>query len=207
MSTRLAERFRSFLPVVIDLETGGFDPNSNAILELAAVFVDFQGENLVTGDTLHCNVVPKAGTRVELASLQFTGIDLDDPNRHPISEQQALNNLFRAVRKEMKAQNCQRAIMVAHNATFDQQFINAACLRNDIKRNPFHPFSSLDTATLSALAYGHTVLHKACERAGIPFDSRQAHSASYDARVTAELFCTIFNRWHQMGGWPLKPSD
>ncbi len=204
MSTPIAERFRSFLPVVIDLETGGFNPESNAILEIAAVFLDYQGLELQPGKIMAFNVIPKSGTRVELASLQFTGINLDDPNRNAISEREALNVLFSEVRHEMKNQHCQRAILVAHNASFDQQFINAACQRNNLKRSPFHPFSALDTASLSALAYGHTVLHKACERAGIQFDNRQAHSAKYDAKVTAQLFCQIVNRWQQLGGWPLK---
>jgi len=93
--------------------------------------------------------------------------------------------------------------MVAHNAHFDLQFVNAATERCEIKRNPFHPFSCFDTATLSGLAYGHTVLARACALAGIEFCNKSAHSAAYDAEKTAELFCAIVNKWKEIGGWPL----
>ena len=76
-------------------------------------------------------------------------------------------------------------MLVGHNAFFDLGFLNAAVARTDLKRNPFHPFSCFDTATLGGLAYGQTVLAKACEAAGIPFNQRDAHSALYDATRTA----------------------
>ena len=107
----------------------------------------------------------------------------------------------RVLRKEIRDQNCTRAILVGHNAHFDAGFINAAVERCGIKRNPFHPFSFFDTATLSGLAYGQTVLAKACAEAGIAFDNNEAHSAAYDAERTAELFCEIVNRWKECGGW------
>jgi len=109
--------------------------------------------------------------------------------------------LFQVVRKEIKEQGCNRAILVGHNAHFDAGFVNAAVERCSIKRNPFHPFSHFDTATLSGLAYGQTVLARACAEAGIEFDNAEAHSAAYDAQKTAELFCGIVNRWKDLGGW------
>ena len=33
----MSQRFRGFLPVVVDVETGGFDSQRNALLEIAAV--------------------------------------------------------------------------------------------------------------------------------------------------------------------------
>ena len=204
MSTSIAERFRSYLPVVIDIETGGFNAKTDAVLEIAAVFVSFEGELLVPQKTVHHHVTPKIGTNIEPASLKITGIDLTDPERNSISEQEAFKDLFTHVRAELKTHNCQRAILVAHNAAFDQQFINSVCERSNINRCPFHPFSSIDTASLSALAVGHTVLSKACARAGVDFDTRSAHSAIYDAQKTAELFCNIVNRWQTLGGWPLQ---
>ena len=36
----MAERFRGFLPVVVDVETGGFDWNKHALLEIAAVPIE-----------------------------------------------------------------------------------------------------------------------------------------------------------------------
>ena len=93
---------------------------------------------------------------------------------------------------------------MGQNSHFDHGFLNAASERNNLKRNPFHPFSSFDTATLSGLAYGQTVLARACEVADIEFDNNEAHSARYDAEKTAELFCKIVNKWKDLGGWPIK---
>ena len=146
-------------------------------------------------------VEPFEGANIEAAALEFTGIKLDHPLRMAVSEEAALTDIFRGVRKALKANGCKRAILVGHNSSFDLGFLNAAVARLDMKRNPFHPFSSFDTATLAGLAYGQTVLAKACQAAGIDFDGREAHSARYDTEKTAELFCGIVNRWKQMGGW------
>ncbi|MEM1229512.1 MAG: ribonuclease T [Pseudomonadota bacterium] len=191
----MAQRFRGFLPVVVDFETGGFDPQRHALLEIACVFVRFDGDRLVTDESYERSVKPFDGSLMDPASLKVTGIDPNDPNRAAIAEHEALNQLFHRVRKHIKAAGCQRAIMVAHNAAFDQAFLNQAIARGNLKRSPFHPFSTLDTAALAAVAYGQTVLSRACERAGIEFDTQQAHNALYDAQQTAELFCNIVNRW------------
>lgn len=201
-TTAMSGRFRGFLPVVVDLETGGFDPRSHAILELAGVLLDYDGDRLAPGRVLHHHVEPLEGTSIDPASLSFTGIDPYHPLREAVSEGEAFRQFFADVRKAVKEAGCKRAIVVAHNAAFDQQFILSAAERNALKRNPFHPFSFIDTASLSAVAYGHTVLSQACARAGIGFDAKEAHSALYDATVTARLFCEIVNRWRQMGGWP-----
>ncbi|NLJ11391.1 MAG: ribonuclease T, partial [Gammaproteobacteria bacterium] len=142
-----------------------------------------------------------AGANIEQAALDFTGIKLDHPLRMAVSEERALGEIFKSVRKSLKASGCKRAILVGHNSHFDLGFLNAAVQRCGIKRNPFHPFSSFDTATLGGLAYGQTVLAKACEAAAIDFDTREAHNARYDTEKTAELFFGIVNRWKEMGGW------
>jgi len=200
----LAQRFRGFLPVVVDVETGGFDARHNALLEVAVVTLNMDDNgHLQLHRTIAHNVRPHPGTRCEPAALAFTGIDPNDPQRRALSEVEALNSVFRAVRQHVRDHDCSRAIVVAHNAHFDLGFINSAVNRNDIKRNPFHPFSCLDTATLAGLAFGQTVLAKACHAANIPFDNGHAHSASYDAERAAMLFCSIVNRWRDLGGWPL----
>lgn len=191
----MSQRFRGFLPVVLDLETGGFDPDTNPLLEIAAVLVRFQGDRLVPADRWRRNVHPYPGAAMNPAALKVTGIDPQDPGRQALGEAEALRELFKFVRKAMKEESCQRAILVAHNASFDQQFLNRAVARTQIKRNPFHPFSFIDTASLAAVAYGHTVLSEACARADIGFDQEQAHSALYDASRTAELFCSVVNAW------------
>jgi ribonuclease T len=191
----MAQRFRGYLPVVLDLETGGFDPRLNPILEIAAVLVRFDGGRLAVTERWSQAVRPFPGGHCNPAALKFTGIDPDDPDRRAVDEAAALQELFRTVRLAMRQEGCHRAILVAHNASFDQQFLNQAIERSGVKRNPFHSFSSIDTASLAAVAYGHTVLSEACARAEIEFDPDQAHSALYDAERTAELFCAIVNSW------------
>ena len=198
----MANRFRGFLPIVIDVETGGFDTQNNALLEIAAVVLamDDTGQ-LVIAESLAHNVTPHPDTTCEPAALEFTGIDPDDPYREALTESDALHEIFQMVRRHIRGNNCNRAVVVAHNAHFDLAFINAAVSRSGIKRNPFHPFSCFDTATLGGLAFGQTVLAKACKAAGIPFNNNKAHSANYDAKRTALLFCDIVNRWQALGGW------
>jgi ribonuclease T len=192
---KFSDRFRGYLPVVVDLETGGFSNTVNPILELACTFLQWQDDEISLGDQ-HCwNVTPFANSEIDPASLRITGIDLDDPDRQHFDEKVVLGEFFKLVRTKMKADGCHRAIMVAHNASFDQGFINTSCIRTGIKRSPFHPFSSLDTASLAAVAYGHTVLSESCRRAGLAFDASKAHSAAYDAERTAQLFCHMVNGW------------
>ena len=197
----LSERFRGYLPVVLDLETGGFDHQTNPILELACSFLHMHDNQLLIKGQESWNVEPAADLIIEPASLKVTGIELDDPDRNAVDEETVLREFFSLVRGEMKQQRCHRAIIVAHNASFDQGFLNTACVRCAIKRNPFHPFTALDTATLGALAYGHTVLREACRRADIDFSEARAHGAAYDADRTAELFCHIVNTWDFQTAW------
>lgn len=198
----MAARFRGYLPVVVDVETGGFNCATDALLEIAATTIGMDEQGFLYPEhTLFYRVEPFAGANIEQAALEFTGIKLDHPLRMAVSEEHALTEIFRSLRKSLKANGCKRAILVGHNSSFDLGFLNAAVTRCDIKRNPFHPFSSFDTATLAGLAYGQTVLARACQAAGIEFDGREAHSARYDTEKTAELFCGIVNRWKEMGGW------
>ncbi|MGD2006881.1 MAG: ribonuclease T [Cellvibrionales bacterium] len=206
----IKDRFRGFLPVVVDVETGGFNAATDALLEVAATLVVLQPNgSLEPGETLSFNVDPFEGSNIEASALEFTGIDPENPLRDALPEAIALGEVFSRVRREVRDTGCSRAILVGHNAHFDAGFINAATSRCDLKRNPFHPFSYFDTATLSGLAYGHTVLAQACKRADIEFSNSDAHSAAYDAQKTAELFCRIVNQWQRLGGWqwPVPAAD
>jgi ribonuclease T len=194
-NTRIAERFRGFLPVVVDVETGGFNARSDALLEIAAVLLELRAGELKPAESFRYLIKPFPGLNIEPASLRVTGIDPWHPLRAAQEEGEALRELFRHVRRAVREATCKRAILVGHNASFDLGFLNAAVERNEIKRNPFHPFSSFDTATVGGLAFGQTVLRHAVEASGLPWDSEQAHSALYDARMTAELFCEGVNRY------------
>jgi ribonuclease T len=194
--TIMATRFRGFLPVIIDVETGGFNSATDALLEIAAVLVRFNAAgDLAPVDSHRYIVKPFEGSRLDPASLQVTGIDPFHPLRPAIDEGEALRSLFQEIRKEIKEQDCNRAILVGHNSFFDLQFLNAAVERAGVKRNPFHPFSSFDTATLGGIAFGQTVLSRAVTAAGFEWHDDRAHSALYDADMTAKVFCTVVNRF------------
>ena len=198
----MCNRFRGFLPVVVDVETGGFNASTDAVLEIAATTLTMDDNGDIQPDkSASFHIHPFEGANIEQSALDFTGIDPYHPFREAVAEQEAFSELFAMIRKAIKHHECTRAILVAHNAHFDAGFINAASERCNIKRNPFHPFSHFDTATLGGLAFGQTVLAKACAAADIEFDGSEAHSALYDTHKTAELFCTIVNRWKALGGW------
>lgn len=195
----MADRFRGFLPVVVDVETGGFDAEHDALLEIAAVPLTMDADGyLQLQPTVSTHVEPFPGANLDPRSLEITGIDPDNPLRGALAERQALDHIFKVVREAVGAAGCQRAILVGHNAAFDLGFLNQAVRRCAHKRNPFHPFSCFDTVSFGGLAYGQTVLSKAVLAAGLSFDSREAHSAVYDAERTAELFCSVVNRWRQL---------
>ncbi|WP_416379553.1 MULTISPECIES: ribonuclease T [unclassified Gilliamella] len=207
-NTKLCERFRGFYPVVIDIETSGFDPKLNAILEIAAITLKMNDDGWLEPDeTLQFNVNPFENSILEPSALAFNGIDPDNPLRAAVDEKLALESIFKMVRTGIKAADCTRAVIVAHNAHFDHSFLMAAAERAGIKRNPFHPFATFDTASLCGLVFGQTVLAKACEAANIAFDHKQAHSALYDTEKTAILFCEIVNRFKRLGGWPLPQTN
>ncbi len=192
----MAQRFRGFLPVIVDVETGGFDCARHALLEIAAVPIRMDAEGWLHPDpVVSTHVEPFAGSELDPRSLEVTGIDPSHPLRGALAEKAALDLIFRPIRAAMKASECQRAILVGHNAAFDLGFLNAAIRRTEHKRSPFHPFSCFDTVSLAGLAYGQTVLSRAVDASGHAWDAREAHSAVYDSERTAELFCTIVNRW------------
>ncbi|WP_416308120.1 ribonuclease T [Neptunicella sp. SCSIO 80796] len=201
----LNQRFRGYFPVVIDVETAGFNPHRDALLEIAAVTLKMDQQGVLHPDmTLHFHIEPFEGANLEKSALEFNGIDPYCALRGAVHETTAMTQICKEIRKAQKKADCQRSVIVAHNSAFDQGFFNAAIERSNIKRNPFHPFVSFDTTTLAGLALGQTVLIKACEAANIAFDQREAHSALYDTQKTADLFCYIVNKWQQLGGWPVE---
>ncbi len=194
----IADRFRGFLPVVVDVETGGFDTDRDALLEIAAVPIKMDSSGILhSAETISCHVEPFPGLNIDPKALAFTGIDPHHPFRDAMPEKEALHHISNPIRKAIKASGCNRAILVGHNAFFDLAFINSAVRRNGYKHSPFHPFSTFDTVSLAGLMYGQTVLARAAEAAGIEWDNSEAHSAIYDAEKTAELFCNIVNRWKE----------
>jgi len=197
--TPLDKRFRGYLPVIVDIETAGFNPKKNALLEIAAVIVeyDIHGDLVIT-ERYTTHVVPFKNSELDAAALKFNGIDPYHPFRMAIDEKEALHMLFKPIKEAIKRNECTRAILVGHNPAFDIAFLNAAIDRTQTKRSPFHPFSTFDTATLGGLMYQQTVLAKIAQTAGLEWDNEKAHSALYDAEKTAEIFCRIVNRWKSL---------
>ena len=195
----MATRFRGFLPVVVDVETGGFNAQTDALLEIAAVFLEMRSDGtLARGETFRYHVKPFPGANLEPASMAVTGIDPHHPLRPAITEEDALQRIFKEVRNAIRMADCTRAVLVGHNAFFDLNFLNAAVQRTQIKRNPFHPFTSFDTSTLGGVALGQTVLMRATLAAGLEWDTSSAHSAAYDAERTADLFCIVCNQFQNV---------
>jgi ribonuclease T len=192
----IKNRFRGFLPVVVDVETGGLDPDKHALLEIAVIiiYMDKRGM-LYPGECHSTHVKPFEGALIDDEALKINDIKPDHPLRCARDEQQSLGYIFTPIRKAIKETGCKRAILVGHNAAFDLAFIRSAQNRCQIKRNPFHKFSTFDTVSLAGLAIGQTVLSIACSCAGLGWNEKQAHSAIYDAEKTAELFCHIHNLW------------
>jgi len=194
----IGQRFRGFLPVVVDVETGGFNHQTDALLQIAAITIanDEKGQ-LYTDEMVTHHIEPFPNANMEPESRKVNGIDPYHPLRLALPEQEALANVFKTIRKAVKQNQCSRAILVGHNAAFDLNFLNAAVDRCQIKRNPFHPFSMFDTVTLGGMAFGQTVLARAVDAAKLGWDEAEAHSAIYDAQKTADLFCHIINRWQE----------
>ena len=196
--TTLANRFRGYYPVIVDVETAGFDPKTSALLEVAFCTVKINEQGMVEKDTMyHCTIAPFPGATIEEANIKFLGIDPFDPERKALDEKVALVPIFKELNKKVKAAGCKRAVLVGHNANFDHSFIMSA----------FHPFTVIDTASLAFLFLGHSVLSVACETAGIEFNAQNAHGAEYDTDREAELFCYFVNRFKELGGWPLSGND
>ena len=191
----LKNRFRKYLPVVVDIETGGFDPLRNAILEIAITLIEKENNIFTVGETYRYHINPFENLIVEEKSLEFTKINLDHPLRDAKSEKEALQDLFKVINVTKNKYECSRAILVGHNAHFDSSFLNAAAKRNNIKKTPFHKFSVIDTVSLGVLATGQTVLARICDELDIYYDSNEAHSAAYDSDVTAKVFCEIINKY------------
>jgi ribonuclease T len=204
LMTPLAQRFRGYVPVIIDVETAGFNSQTDALLEIAAITLKMNDDGLLVPDTcFHEHVIPFEGANIEKAAIEFNGIDPFCALRGAKDEGEVMKALCQHVRKAQKESECQRSVIVAHNASFDQGFVNAAINRASIKRTPFHPFVSFDTTTLAAMSLGQTVLIKACQAANITFNQSEAHSALYDTQKTAELYCFMVNKYQALGGWPL----
>ena len=73
IKTLFAQRFRGFLPVIVDVETGGFNAETDALLEVAAVTLRMDEDGLLHRDeTFDCHLDPFEGANIEQSALDFT---------------------------------------------------------------------------------------------------------------------------------------
>lgn len=91
----LCDRFRGFYPVVIDVETAGFNAKTDALLEIAAITLKMDEHGwLMPDETLHFHVEPFEGANLQPEALAFNGINPHDPQRGAVSEYDALHAIF-----------------------------------------------------------------------------------------------------------------
>ena len=192
---QLQHYFRRFLPVVVDVETGGLNAHKHALLEIALVFLQVDSEGLRPDQVLNFFVEPHPDSEITKEAADFLDLNLHGQPRQV--EQEVMLEIHQQVQQRVHLHACTRAILVGHNAAFDLAFMQAAMQRYRLQ-SPFHQFSTMDTVSLAAAAYGQTVLSKSCELAGIGWDNKQAHSALYDCQQTARLFCKIINGIRQL---------
>ena len=96
----IKSRFRGFLPVVVDVETGGFNCATDALLEIAAVTLEIDDDGRWQSRETHsCHVEPFPGARLDPAALEFNRIDPDHPLRFAVPEREALQKIFTPIRQ------------------------------------------------------------------------------------------------------------
>src|SRR5690606_1545008 len=102
--TPMAARFRGYLPVVVDVETGGFNCATDALLEIAATTIGMdEGGFLYPEHSQYFHAESVTRANIAQAALDFTRIRLDHTLRMAVSEEHALTEIFRSLLKSLKA--------------------------------------------------------------------------------------------------------
>src|SRR5690554_7668976 len=98
-TTLMASRFRGYLPVVLDVETGGFDPDTDALLEIAIVTLRMDDDGIIPPhQRFSANIHPFEGANLQREALDFTGIDPFYSDRESEPEVDALTEIFKIIR-------------------------------------------------------------------------------------------------------------
>ncbi len=164
-----------------DLETTGFDPRSDRIVQFALVGSDADGSHLNT----HSLVDP--GIAIPIESTRVHGIE-DGDVRGAGSFGDHIDSISRLI---------EGSVIVGHNVlAFDWRFMEVECSR--IGRDVPEPLAIVDTLVI-ARRFGVPGRHKLgvlCERYGIRLE--RSHRADADAGATLLLL------WKLMGAYPKK---
>ncbi len=171
--------------VVFDLETTGFSPIKDKIIEIGAVKV----ENGVIRD--HYSTFVNPGVPIPFQITQLTSITDQMVMGSPDIET-VLPEFLEFVGD---------AVLVAHNASFDVGFIEQNCRYQDIEPD----FTSVDTVALARILlptlskFKLNVVAKA-----LNISQEHHHRAVDDARVTAEIFVKFIQMLHDMDIYDLE---
>lgn len=155
--------------VVFDIETTGFSPVNNRIIEIGAVKVA-KGEIVDRFSTFVNPDVPIPFEIEKLTSIN-DGMVMDAP-------------FIEQVLPEFLA-FCGDAVLVAHNASFDMSFIKENALRQKIKKK----FTYVDTVGIARILLPHQAKHTldaVAKTMGVSLENH--HRAVDDAEATAEIF-------------------
>lgn len=164
---------------VVDLETTGFNPQKDRIVQMAAVLVNGRGEVVDTFDTV---VRPESPEQYEHGAEHVHGISREMvENGMPLRS--ALSRIWSLT---------DGRVFTAHNAKFDISFLEAESERVGMKRQVDN---YLDTLALARQADSdrqrkHS-LQALCEHYGVTVE--RAHEAMSDAKATATILMKLID--------------
>lgn len=163
--------------VIFDTETTGLSCRYDRLIEFGAVKIDQTGQVV---DEIDFFINPD-GHKLSKFSIEHSHITQNDVD-HGKPIKQALKDILEFFGDD---------IIVAHNASFDFDFINEALLSNGMEtiKNPV-----IDTLPLSRYMYPDMHRHNEealARRLGVEFDSVTAHRANYDAEHLAKIFSVM----------------
>ncbi len=168
---------------VFDLETTGLSSRFDHIIEFGAQIM----ENRECVKSLQMFIQPPVA--LSAFTTELTGITQEDVQNAPTFAQCA-DELLEFIGD---------AILVAHNADFDYNFLNDSLIR--IGKKPLHNpvIDTLDLArSLQSDRRGYR-LGQIARSYGIRYDEEVAHRADYDAKVLADTFMSMMNDLRHIG--------
>lgn len=161
--------------VVFDIETTGFSPIKNRIIEIGAVKI-INGE---IRDRFSTFVNPKVPIPFEIEKL--TGI-----NDEMVMDAPAIEEVLPRF-----LEFCKGTVLVAHNASFDISFIR----ENAERQNQPFDYTYVDTVGIARVLLPHQAKHTldaVCKSLGISLENH--HRAVDDAEATSEIFIKLSDR-------------
>ncbi len=186
--TKICKLFNNFLPIVIDIETSGFDFKKNAILEVALVIIETNKNNkFKIKNKINYQIKPFRESKININNLSFIKIIPSSILRFSISEYEFIDNIYKLT------QNNKKILFIGHNIFFDISFVKELIKRTNYNKTIMHDFIFIDTASISSIIYKESSLTKILTKAKINFKYNLLHSAIYDAEKTVELLCKILN--------------